>query len=524
MILNMKYKVHIYIILLISIILLGFLLRVYRIADIPSGFFADEASIGYNAYTILTKGAYEHGVSFPIFFQAFGEYKSPIQIYTTVPFIALFGLNEFSVRLTSAVFGTLGIFAIYLLTKELLKKYKHHVWIALFSSLFLAISPWHVHFSRIAFEMMPFVLFTILGLYFFLKSQTNIRMLTLSIICSAIAIYSYFPARIFIPLFGISFAILYFKFFLQHIKVTLFCIVLLLLLLIPLINFTLSPVGFARWNQVNVFSQPPKNETVAGHIVNNYLSHFSLDFLFLKGDIGMSGQFLTRHSVRGIGELYLIQLPLIILGILFLIFKKEKRVIAIFTLWLIFYPTGSMFTIDKSAQATRSIIGVIPFQIISAVGLHYLLSLLKISRLLYATFIVVATTVISFSFVNYLKLYLIEYPLYSSDFWGWQYGPRDIMRYFLSVKDKYDDLYMSGEFNAGHIFLSFYDPENTCMSKCKMGDFFREPHIYNPSKRQLFSLSPEYLSKSKFVKDFLVKKTIYYPNGTTAFQIGVIRK
>lgn len=513
-------------VILITIVLGGFLLRIWDIGNNPSGFFADEASIGYNAYTILTKGADEFGIKYPIFFRAFGEYKSPLEIYSTVPFTALFGLNEFSVRFTSVFFGTLSIFSVFLLTKQLFKKYKHNSLIALLSSFFLAISPWHIHFSRAPFEgFMPFVFFTTFGTYFFLRTLKNPSLLPISVTAFVFAVYSYFPARIFIPLFGISLAILHFKFFLQNIKLTIFSIVLLLLLLIPLINFTLSPVGFSRWNQVNIFSQPPENETVTRHIVNNYLSHFSLDFLFLKGDIDMPGQFITRHSVRGIGELYLFQLLLIILGFLYLFSKREKRIIALLILWLMLYPTGSMFTIDKSAQATRSIIGVIPLQIVSAVGLWFIfLMISKQNKILNYLLVAIIAAIILFSFTRYLNLYFIRYPLYSSDFWGWQYGPKEIMRYFLTVRNDYDDLYMSGEFNAGHIFISFYDPQNTCQSKCKMGDFFREPQIYNPSKRQLFSLSPDYLSKSNFIKDFLVKKTIYYPNGNIAFQIGEIVK
>jgi len=81
---------------------------------------------------------------------------------------------------------------------------------------------------------------------------------------------------------------------------------------------------------------------------------------------------------------------------------------------------------------------------------------------------------------------------------------------------------MSGEFNGSDIFLKFYDPKNVCDNKCKIGDFWREPNIYNPSKKQLFSLSPEYLNNSTLKEKFLVRKTIHYPNNTIAFLIGEI--
>ena len=105
---------------LFLILILGFFLRVVNLDKVPNGFFCDEASIGYNAYSLLKSGRDEFGKSWPLFFRAFGEYKNPIQIYSTIPFVALFGLNEGSVRLVSAIYGTLTILAVYFLVKELL--------------------------------------------------------------------------------------------------------------------------------------------------------------------------------------------------------------------------------------------------------------------------------------------------------------------------------------------------------------------------------------------------------------------
>ena len=57
------------------ILTLATFLRLYRLKDNPAGFFCDEASIGYNAYSILTTGKDEWGQPWPLFFRAFGEYK-----------------------------------------------------------------------------------------------------------------------------------------------------------------------------------------------------------------------------------------------------------------------------------------------------------------------------------------------------------------------------------------------------------------------------------------------------------------
>jgi len=510
-------KKHAILLILVGIILLGLLIRLYKLTEIPSGFFCDEASIGYNAYTILNYGTDEYGKSFPFFFQAFGDYKSPVQIYSTVPFIKIFGLSEFSTRLPSSIYGILSIIAIYLLAKELFRNQKHSSWIGIFSALLLTISPWHIHFSRIAFEMMPFTVFSVFGLYFLLKAQKNKYFLFLSITSFVVAIYSYFPARIFIPLLGLGFFCIYYKFFWQNKKETFLSLILLITLLIPFIFHSLSPVGLSRWQQINIFTQPPNDETVSQHIIDNYFSHFSVDFLFTKGDIGMPGQFLTRHSVKGIGELYFFQFPLIILGLIFIIKKKIDKPTTALLLWLILYPVGSMLTIDKSAQATRSIIGIIPLTIISALGLYYLtISILKIKKILTYSSMLIVFIIILISFLNYLNIFFTKYTSYSSDFWGWQYGAKDIVKYFSTKEPYYDQLIMAPEFNAPEIFFKFYEPKD-CL-KCKVGlpdtnlDF---------SLKQLFAVTPNYLQIHSSY-NLKILKTIYYPNGKIAFLIGEI--
>lgn len=122
----------------------------------------------------------------------------------------------------------------------------------------------------------------------------------------------------------------------------------------------------------------------------------------------------------------------------------------------------------------------------------------------------------------FIRFYFKQYPLYSSDFWGWQYGPKEIITYFIAMEKSYDDLYLNGEFNGSEIFYKFYDPLNLCNSKCKIDTFYVHPYIIDPKRKQLFALSPDTLNKSPLKEKFLIKKTIYYPNNTIAFQIGEI--
>ena len=104
---------------LILIILLAAVLRFYKLGQVPSGFVNDEAAFGYNAYSLLKTGKDEFGKAWPIIFRSFGEGKLPVYVYLTVPSVAIFGLNEFAVRLPSALFGVLTVFMLYLLGLEI---------------------------------------------------------------------------------------------------------------------------------------------------------------------------------------------------------------------------------------------------------------------------------------------------------------------------------------------------------------------------------------------------------------------
>lgn len=507
---------------IILIFILGFTVRIYNLTDVPFGFHGDEAAVGYNAYTILHYGTDEYGTPFPVFFKSFGEYKDPIEIYSTVPFILFFGLTEFATRLPSVIYGIFSLLAIYLLTLELFRFEKNKRTTAILAMFFLAVSPWAIQYSRVAYELMPFVFFTTFGLFLFLRAQTHPKILPIAIVTLALALYSYFTGRFFIPLLGIELIILYFKFFLAHKKETCISIILLAIILIPFVQSLISQHGLARWDQTNIFAFPPKNESILNEIGINYLDHFSFTFLFTQGNNAMPGNQILRDAVNGMGALYLFQFPLIILGIYFL-FKRENKIrdktFLLLLLLFILYPTGAMFAGDGTPISRRSVIGVIPFQILSAVGGAFLIELiLKTKKFYAATSIFILFLIISLSFTHYLNLYFINYPKYSSGWWGWQYGPKDIVAYFSSHESDYDGLVMTHNFNGPQEFFKFYAP-NDC-SKCEIG---LPQNFYNKNRRQLYALSPNYIASNPEYS-YKIVETIYYPEGSPAFILAQVKQ
>ena len=115
-------KIPSYLYLLI-ILAIATLVRVYLLDSIPGGFNCDEAANGYESYSILETLRDRYGKLLPPFINPLkNDAKEALYFYLTIPFIKIFGLNEFSTRLPAAVIGVLTVLTIYFLVEELFNK------------------------------------------------------------------------------------------------------------------------------------------------------------------------------------------------------------------------------------------------------------------------------------------------------------------------------------------------------------------------------------------------------------------
>ena len=506
-------KQHLQLLFLSLITFLGLILRLYNVDKIPRGFFCDEAATGYNAYTILKRGVDEYGKSFPLLFNSFGNNRLPLPIYMTVPFIAIFGLNEFSTRLASVFFGTVTISIIYFLLKNTFPKRKS---IGFFGAFFLAIAPWHIHFSRTALESIYLPFFISLGLLLFVLFARRKKpiFLYLSFTGLALGLYTYYPAYLVVPSTILLVSVLYIKKLLKFKKHFVLSLIAFFVVAAPLIRAFFDGRALTRWNDgVSIFSKYKTPQEITSKVLYTYKAHFSPDFLFKLGDIDFPGQFILRHSVKGMGMLYWYELPLIVVALAYILIKRRKAGLLLLGI-LLMYPIGTTVTSSTNPFATRSIMGSIIWPMISALGASILLEITGKYKAIYLSFLAIA---VSLFLSRYLYLYHYEYPLYSSGYLGWQAGPRQIMQIFLRNKDNYDDLIMVGSLNAPNIFLNFYDPDNECKWRCKISINFDS---YDPKKRQLYAIGSDKIYEAPSSLTFVQKEMIYYPNKTPAFYIG----
>ncbi len=494
--------------IIIIIILIAAFLRLWQIGENPAGFFTDEASNGLNAYKIATTGRDAHDKPFPVIFEANGDWRDPVYIYSLVPSIVIFGLNEFSVRIVSALYGIGAVIIIYFLGKEIGGEK-----IGIVSSALLAISPWHIHFSRVGFQLIVSVFWILFSLLFLYKSLKNRNYFILVSIGLILSFFSYSTTKLYIAPLLILFLISNWQDSAKLIKSKLVWIIGILSIFVVfglIYPYVKDGKFFTRWKQVN-------HEMTVSKGLQSYVNHFSYDFLFSKGDAGFFGQDVKRHSIIGLGELHYFQLPFIVVALILVLRKKHiRQKYNFFFIFLLIYPLGTVFT-QEQPQASRSILGVIPFQILTAMGIVEIMSLLK-SRASRYFFAGVFIAVIGIS-VYHLGVKLYEYPLKSADYWGWQYGYRPIMSDFQKQESNYDELIVTHRFNSGHELLDFYKVTYDC-TKCIV---MTNPITIDASKKQLFAVRQDDIDEA-FKKyplfSFKVNNFIYLPDGSMEIVIG----
>lgn len=425
-------------ILLIIVFIIAAITRIAFLGIAPNAFSVDEASNGYDAYSIMMTGKDRYGEFMPLFFRALDDYRESTYILLTVPFIKIFGLNEFATRLPAAICGTLTVVVVYLLAKELFNNF----WIAFNASLLLAINPWSIYLSRIAFRANLFPLLFSLAILFFVKSFKNKNYLIVSSLFFCISLHTYSAARVFVPLFVFILAIIFWKHLWCSKPQSLIAACLFTLFLSYLSHYWLDPEVMIRANKIGFITSPSE-------LLLSYFSYYSPVFLFLRGDANPRNSLATI----GIGQLHLLELITVIIGIFFL-FKKYSKInykLHLLWIWLFLYPIPA--ALAEPAQSIRSIIGYPLLAIISGLGLFHLSQL--ITKKYLKIFKIITGFLITISFIYFLLSYYnySQYVIPNSAA-HWQYGLAEAFQ--IEKNRNYDCVFVSNSFALPNIYTLFY--------------------------------------------------------------------
>ena len=472
----MKPKIKI---LLALIVFFAFCLRFWQIGQFPAGLNADEASYGYNAYSLIMTGKDEHGEGWPIHLKSFADYKPAGTAYILIPFIKIFGLNVEAIRLPSALAGALSVLLVFLLVQELFAS----AYLSLTSSFFLAISPWHIHFSRGAWETNLATTFILFGLWLFLKGLKNPKFFVFSILSLVSSMYTYHTPRVILPLLGVFLVIFYRKELFKHFppkadppwveKWVLISGIIGIILIMPLALSFLGPAGSARFSGVSIFSDTGPfwevNRSRGEHLdpnslvvrllhnrpiaytckfLENYLDHFDGVFLFLLGDR------IKRSNSPDMGEMYLFDLIFLSAGFYFF-FKKRPENWSLPFAWLVLAPVTAALTF-QTPNALRANNMVIPLIIISSYGFYRLVVLVKnkFPKFLYVISCTLLALLIFWNTAYYLHQYFIHYPKTYPE--AWEYGIEELVDYLWPIRNDYSKVYVTEEYDQPYIIFLFY--------------------------------------------------------------------
>ena len=485
--------------LLALIIFLGLILRIVWINSSPASLYGDELTIALDANSLLKTGQDQLGNTFPLTFQM-GAGRPAGYVYGSIPFIAIFGSSALGVRSLSILSGLGIIILLYFLGRKLFSKE-----VGLGAAFIAAVSPWEISLSRGGFEAHFALMLFLLGVYFLIKAKEKPLFYILSALSFGLTLHTYPTYKVnllfFIPLL---FWVVGIKNIFEKGK-KYFTMGVIIFLVLGFIGLSQSFIGGSerRFLDINFLSREDIKSRIEQKIIHerntsqlhkivvkffhnkpfeytkifleNYLQNFSLDFLVLHGDRN------PRHNMATMGQVFLAEAILIIVGILTL--WKQKKLFLFLFLWLVIAPIPT--AIIDLPHALRSSSMLPPLILLSAIGL------VKIINTKNKTLLKVIFLIFTIQFVFFIqKMYFLAPNEYGS---FWSYSAKLASEQALQNKNKVKYIFLSSRIDNIEFAYPLYgkvDPSVVISQNkisTKVGDFsfkkFDNVYIgYVPSK------------------------------------------
>ncbi|MFN2623464.1 MAG: hypothetical protein ABR611_11520 [Chthoniobacterales bacterium] len=290
-----------------------------HVPDHPPGFSIDESSICYNASTISQTGRDEDGVSWPLFFRAFGEYKNPTLIYILAGLFRATGPSIAVARTLVAGLGVLSGLLLGLLAWRMTKQ-----WLtAAIVSIAALLTPWLFESSRLVFEVAIYpalvVLFLLAVWHASLRSRWTWRNVVALALTLGLLTYSSSIGRLLAPLLTVGLGLFIDR---KRWRAVVTTWLLYGVLLVPLIVFhgqhpdaltgRFKALSYLRTDA----SMPDKAKDFALHYITNVNPWRWL--VTGEGDI--------RDHVQGMGSLLVATVLLSVIGLAIVLTRRRQDV------------------------------------------------------------------------------------------------------------------------------------------------------------------------------------------------------
>lgn len=304
------------------IMALAVIVRVWGFGNTPTGFNQDGAMAAVDAKALADYGTDRFGMVWPVHLTAWGYGQmSSLLSYLMVPFIKIGGLNEITARLPILLVSLAGMLALYGFIKN-----AFGVTAGLIALGLVAINPWHIMQSRWALDCNLFPHFFLIGCYFLHKATVNKNYLYVSMFSFALCMYSYGISFFSVPLFLLVIVIYTLCAKIFRVADVLSAAATYVFFSWPI--WAVMVINFMRWPSIETpfFTIPFFPQSVRSGDILFFSTNFSEQLghninALLKTVVWQSPD-LPWNAIDNYGTQYQFSLPLVLLGLSFLIIRS----------------------------------------------------------------------------------------------------------------------------------------------------------------------------------------------------------
>ncbi len=461
---NIKKKCNKWDMLIILILIVGMLIRIIGIADMPNALNCDEASAGYEAFSILNYSIDRNGNKLPAFLVAWGGGQNALLTYLMIPFIKIFGLNTLSVRLPMAILGCISLVIMYLLLKKISNKKMATIGLA-----FFAICPWHIMKSRWGLESNLFPDLILIFTYLLVKGleDKNKILYYLAFAIAGISAYSYGTSYYFLPVFLIPVLIILVKKQKITMKQAITSIIIVGIVSMPIILYVI--INTLGLEQINLsFVTIPKLEVnrykkltsiFSSSFFSSSISNFkqSMKILITQTDG------LPWNNIEPFGTIYIFSIFFTIIGIINSFNKKKIVDVKYNYLFNVWFIVSIILSFICEPNINRLNIIMIPIIYYTIEGIYIIITNIKKSAI-----IIIILYLISFG------LFMQKYVTQNCDDYGTFEGDlQEVIEYVDKIEDK--QIYITDKIQSNYIHVLFYTKYDT--RKFVETVYYEDPYV-----------------------------------------------
>jgi 4-amino-4-deoxy-L-arabinose transferase-like glycosyltransferase len=428
--------------LLLLIGVIAFAIRWIDIDSLPRGLNWDETAYAYNSFSLLKTGRDQWGQFLPLFMKSFGEYKPALLSYLMMPALLIAPGSAVAVRSVNVLLGTMAVLASCGLIWQLTKKRE----LAFLTAFFLAVTPWHIHFSRTTLDTGLSHALLIIGLWLILEKR--VWQWWAGVFFLFLSMYAYSAERIFIPAIILAMVWWWNRQNPTLWRERLVPLMVLGVFIIGWIFFTLFGVAGVRAR--SIFSLNASGIEPVSQFFRQYSLYWRPDFLFFKeGSIKASP--LVGFPSRG--NLLEVMAPLILFGF-FVSISRRNNTDKFLWIWLLLAPIPGALT-DDSPHPSRALIMLPILNYFAALGLVWLAEQISSRRsYLYSLVLGIGILVVSAGALSWWSDYQRYYPEQSEGSWQGEF--KDI-GHWLAANRGNQSIYFTRRVDThALLFLAWY--------------------------------------------------------------------